>query len=120
MQNQNIILALATALLSSLFTLIILFLVYKFLLQKKLEGKQEDIAEVLKGKLKEGVKEAGIELLPKFRDEVRKGFNEAMTDAVSGNLIDSSAKEVAKKGTNIMGKGLDILLGKSGNQDKDK
>lgn len=101
-----------TAFLSSALTLFFAYLLYKLRLKRKLKLELEEFAGILKERLREGVEEAGKELLPKFRNEVSEGFKDALSSALAGELIEETAKRVAKGGTNFVETGINLLLGK--------
>ena len=102
----------ATALLSSLFTLGIAYVLFQAFWKQWLYDEMDEYTEIFKTKVKEGAVEAGEELLPEFRTQVREGFKEAMTDSFKGEILERSAREGIKTGTEIMETGLNILLGK--------
>ncbi len=107
----QIIVICCTAMLSSMFTLALVYALYQATWKKKLYAELDEYAGILKQKLKEAAQEAGAELLPDFRAQVREGFKEAMTDSLKGELIERSAREMAKSGSEIMETGLNLLLG---------
>ena len=84
--------------------------------RRELEAGFKDTAEEMlpdfREELKNGFHEAGTELLPELRAEVREGFKDAVKDVVSGELVPEAASSMAKKGTNIVNSGLNILFGK--------
>lgn len=102
-----------TALLSSSLTLGLVYLIYQASWKKRLYAEMDEYADIIKQKLKEGAIEAGEELLPDFRAHVREGFKEAMTDSLKGELLERSAREVARSGSDLVESGLNLLLGKS-------
>lgn len=61
----------------------------------------------------EGFHEAGKELLPEYRQEVQAAFEAALVHVFSGKLVEKTALSVAKKGSNLVGTGLDLLFGNS-------
>ena len=108
---ENIALVIGTAVLSSTLTLIMAYVLYKMKLKAKLMAELDELADVMKVKLRDGV-EAGLELLPRFRSEVREGFKEAINSTVKGELLEENVKSAVKTGSNIMETGLNILMGK--------
>ncbi len=109
---ENIALVIGTAVLSSTLTLIMAYVLYKMKLKAKLMAELDELADVMKVKLRDGVEEAGLELLPRFRSEVREGFKEAINSTVKGELLEENVKSAVKTGSNIMETGLNILMGK--------
>jgi len=67
----------ATALLSSLITLTLGFLVFKWFLERRLEKELEEAADTFEKQLRQGLEETGKELVPEFRTELEAGFKEA-------------------------------------------
>ena len=112
MGSSEIILVSSTAFLSALLTIGFSFLMFRFYLKQLIVQELGEFAVLLKQKLREGVKEAGQELLPDFRIEVREGFMEAMRAATGGQLIEKTAENLAKTSTNFMETGFNILFGK--------
>ncbi len=108
MTGNEILIIAATAAGSGLVTVLLGFLLFRFYLRKLLIQELEEFSVVLKSRLKE----AGRELLPDFRTEVREGFKEAMHAAAGGELIEKTAESLANTSTNFLETGLNILLGK--------
>ena len=102
-----------SAFLSSALTLTIVYIIFHSSWKKQLYADMDEYADIIKQKLKEGAIEAGAELLPDFRQQVREGFKEAMTDSLKGELIERSARDMARSGTDLMETGLNLLLGKN-------
>lgn len=102
----------ATALLTSLLTGAGVYFYVRFRLLDQIEKELDEYSIILKAKLKEGVSEAGKELLPEFREEVRAGFREAITDALSGSLVDETVRQTLTRTTSIIESGLGMFLGK--------
>ena len=57
--------------------------------------------------------EAAREVLPDFREEVRQGFTEALSRALSGEIIPQTARQLAKNSQGLVEQGLSFLLGRS-------
>lgn len=51
-------------------------------------------------------------LAPRIRAEVRAGFADAMAGALRGELLAPTAKSAVMAGANVVGRGLEILLGR--------
>ena len=111
----NLAIIFSTAVLSSLFTLLTVYILYKIRLKEKLKSELDELALLMKARLKEGVEEAGKELLPRFREEVKEGFKEAMKSAVSGEMnsefVSKTAQTAVETGSSIVESGLNFLLG---------
>jgi len=75
------------------------------------EALNEALPEFRK-EVSEGFSEAGQELLPEYRTQVQEAFETALLHVFSGKLVEKTALTMAKKGTSIVGTGLDLLFGK--------
>jgi hypothetical protein len=95
-----------TALASSACTLAAAFLFYRVYLSHRLENRLAELADTLEERVRRGVKEAGIELLPAFQERVEDGFKNAMV-----SLPEQGASTIAKAGANLLGEGLTSLFG---------
>ena len=105
----GLILILATALLSSVLTLLLALALWQAFLKKRLEAKLEEAASLLRERVKEGVTEAGRDLLPAFRQEVEAGFRDALTGGIAVSLIDKTAGTVLRKGVSLVEQGLNLV-----------
>ncbi len=56
-----------------------------------------------------GFREAATESLPAFREEVRKGFTDALTRLKAGDLLDRTARKVVRTGSSLVESGLNLL-----------
>lgn len=56
-----------------------------------------------------GVRTAAAETLPAFRDEVRKGFTDAIGALNAGELLDRTARKVVRTGSSLVETGLNLL-----------
>jgi hypothetical protein len=101
----------ATALLSSILTLGLSYLLYQRRLKDDLRARLNELSTEVKERLKQGVIDAGMELLPKFRAAVREGFKEAISDTVSPDMIERTAKNMADIGGSLMDTSLKMLFG---------
>lgn len=98
-----------TALLSSIITLTILFLVAKFLVIPKVtQWIDETLLPEFRAQVKHGAIDSGETLLPQFRVNVREGFNDAIRAQMAGQIFEDAAKNVTKK----MEAGLGSLFGR--------
>ena len=108
--------ALITAAFSAMITLGVGYLLFAAFLKKRIYAEiyaeLEELSDVIKEKLREGVLEAGTELMPEFREEVRDGFKEALTAVASGDIIEQTARNMAKNSQTIVEQGLGMLLGR--------
>lgn len=111
---MQILLIVITALLTTGATLATSYFVFVFYLKQRLYREIDELSLVMKAKLREGVLEAGQELLPEFREEVREGFKEAVNQSLSGEFLEYAAKNVAKNSTSIVEQGLSFFLGAGG------
>ena len=111
---QMIITICATALLSSALTLGASYLLFQRKLKNDLRARFEELSVEAKERIKQGVIEAGMELLPKLRSEVREGFKEAVRDAVKPDVIEKTAKNMADIGSNLIENSLKALFGTKG------
>ena len=102
-------LILATALLSSVLTLLVALAWWRVFLKARLEAEREALANRLRERVKEGVTEAGQELLPAFRQEVEAGFRDALTGGIAANLIDKTAGTALRTGVSLVSQGLDLV-----------
>ncbi len=107
----GLILILATALLSSVLTLLLALAWWRAFLKKRLEAELEEVANRLRERVKEGVTEAGRDLLPAFRQEVEAGFRDALTRGIAESLIDKTAGTVLRKGASLVEQGLNLVSG---------
>lgn len=114
---STLLTVIATALLSSAFTLLGAFLVFRYLLSTQLSRLREhldqelnQIAADLEERVQSGVENGAREVLPEFREEVRQGFKEAMVDTVSGDVLTQTTQSVARKSGKVL---RSILFGES-------
>lgn len=104
---------LLSALLSSCFTLLGFYFLFRIFLNRRLKRQLDESALLIKKRLQEGVLEAAKDILPEFREEVRQGFTEALSRALSGEIIPQTARQLAKNSQGIVEQGLSFLLGRS-------
>lgn len=102
-----ILVLVATALMSSVFTLGLAYCFYEFRLRRRLEARIDELADTLEARVHKGVKDAGIELLPAFQERVEAGFKEAMA-----SLSEKGASAMAKAGANLISEGISGLFGR--------
>lgn len=106
----SIALAIVTALLSSACTWLIAWAFFKFRLEKQVDQLKAEIGQEVEERVRAGALQAGEELLPRFRNEVREGFLDAMKSWPSSGVVSEAARNVAKTGADILGAGFDNLL----------
>lgn len=106
------VVALVASAMGSAGTAALLYIVIRRLQRNRLEALLDETIEIMKKRLKEGVEEAGRELLPEFREEVRRGFKEGLSDVVHGELLDQTARSLARSGADIVETGLNLLTGR--------
>ncbi|MEQ8353435.1 MAG: hypothetical protein RH862_18315 [Leptospiraceae bacterium] len=104
--------SLFTAVLSAILTGLVFYYYYRSRVAAKLEEELDEYAEIVKQRLKDGVEEAGESMLPRFKEEVRSGFREAITDALSGQMVEDTVRAMTKSGTTIVESSLNLLLGR--------
>ncbi len=105
----ELVLILATALLSSVLTLLLALAGWQWFLRKRLEAELEVVANRLRERVKDGVTEAGRDLLPAFRQQVEAGFRDALTGSIATGLIDKTAGTVLRQGIALVEQGLDLV-----------
>ncbi len=104
---------LLSCLLSSLLTFALAYAAFHFFFKGKIRKQAKEAGELFQNSLREEMLETAKELLPDFRAEVQKGFSEALTSALSGDIITKTARQVAKNSQDIVGQGLEFLLGRT-------
>ena len=55
--------------------------------------------------------------MPRFREQVRDGFKDAIADAMTGGVLERAGEELARKGESILETGIDILFGRDQNKE---
>ncbi|MCB1173767.1 MAG: hypothetical protein KDK39_09390 [Leptospiraceae bacterium] len=107
-----ILLILITSLCSSVFTLLLGFVTYRFFLKKSLDETIDEVGDLVKERMQSGVMESATALLPEFRREVSEGFKEALAESLSGDVVQRTANLMAKNSTDLVEQGLNLLLGR--------
>jgi len=100
---HDVILALATALISSVITLFLAYLYYRWHVEPLLDQRLAEIQTELEARVRTGVYAAGTELLPDFRQQVKLGFSDALADSHTAGLVEETAK--------VMSVGKDLGVG---------
>lgn len=109
MLNQAFVIA-ATAFLSALATWALAYLWYELRLQAQLNAMLAETQNEFERRVKKGVLEAGEELLPQLREQVRRGFEDALAKSETANVVESAAG-VVNLGTDIISSSLSSFLG---------
>ena len=110
-------LVLCTAVSSSVITAILAAVLLRWRLQPTLERRLTELGEELEARVRSGVLGAGEELAPKFRAEVEQGFRDGVLAIASGQDLDDSVRAFAKGSVDLIGGGLNSLLGRSRRKD---
>ena len=106
--SDLMVIVVATSLLSSLFTLALVALLFKKVAQPKLQAYiEKTLLPEFREQVNQGGQDAGEALLPRFRKAVNDGFQDAIREAPS-EFFDDATKSVSK----TIESGLDVLLGK--------
>ena len=103
----NIIL---TALLSAGLTWALALWFYKRRVASQLQATLEQIQAEFEQRVKRGVLAAGEELLPHLREQVRLGFQDALKQTQTGEMVESYAS-VVNKGADLIANSVGALFG---------
>ncbi|MGQ0697339.1 MAG: hypothetical protein ACT4PZ_03750 [Panacagrimonas sp.] len=101
---------LLTALLSAALTWAAAFWFYKRRLSSELQRTIDEIQVEFEQRVKAGVLAAGEELLPQFREQVKLGFQDALRETQTGELVENYAAAV-NLGTGLVSNRLGNLFG---------
>src|SRR5262249_30212918 len=104
---NSLLVVILTSALTSVVTLALAYGFYEIRLRKRLEAYVAELANELESRVRKGVTDAGIELLPAFQERVEAGFREAMA-----SLPEQGANTLAKAGASLIEGGLSTLFGK--------
>ena len=105
--QDTILIVIITALVTSLTTLALAYLLYRAKLKHELEASIKRLGDTLEERVHDGVLRAGDELLPKFRDKVTEGFTKALAEWPT-----SEVTRMARSGANLVEEGLNTIFGK--------
>ncbi|HYQ90533.1 MAG TPA: hypothetical protein VES89_00280 [Candidatus Competibacteraceae bacterium] len=105
----DLVLILVTVLLSSVLTLLLALAWWRLFLKRRLEAEREAVAHRLRERVKEGVMEAGQDLLPAFRQAVEAGFRDALTGGIAPSLLDKTAGTALRTRVSLVAQGLDFV-----------
>lgn len=111
--SQTIGIIIGTALLSSIFTAGLLVLIAVKWLVPKIKESRGDVMGEFRQNVRDGALDAGTDLLPKFREQVKKGFEDAIKGTATGQAM-HTARTAAKEGAGLFEDGLNTLLGRRG------
>jgi GTP cyclohydrolase III len=112
---HDVMLLVLTALMSSVITLSLAYLISRLYLQPRFERQLQQIQAEFEARVKAGVRNAGDELLPDFRQQVKLGFTDALSESHTAGLVEETAKvmSVGKDlGAGIVETGLNALFGR--------
>lgn len=104
--NETFSLIAATALASSLLTLLLGYLFYMAFIRKKMERRMMEMADIVQDRVRRGATQAGEDLLPQFREKVTEGFKQALREWTTGDF-----RSKAKVGMNLVEESLSTLFG---------
>lgn len=112
---HDVLMILLTALISSAMTLSLAYVIYVRDLKPQLDRQLEQIQAEFEARVRAGVLAAGQELLPDFREQVKLGFTDALSQSHTAGLVEETAKvmSVGKDlGAGIVETGLNALFGR--------
>ena len=109
--GQMIITICATALLSSILTLGLSYYWFRRKISNEIRSLLDAVATEVRDRVRQGVFDAGMDLLPRYRAEVRQGFKEAMSDTVKPEMIEKTAKSMADIGSSFVENSLKVFFG---------
>jgi hypothetical protein len=93
--NSMLIWVVVAALSSSMLTLALGWLAYRVWVRPQLDAELVRIQAEFERHVKRGVIEAGEQLLPAFREQVRLGFQDALKQSHAAGIAEGTAKIVA-------------------------
>jgi hypothetical protein len=99
-----------TALLSAVFTAALFWGLYQWRLRPQLEDQLTRMQVEFEQRVKSGALAAGEELLPKFREQVSLGFQDALARSRAAGLVEGAAGAV-NLGADFLGSSLSAVLG---------
>ena len=104
--NQTFTIVLATAVLTSVTTLVMAYMFYVLFVRRRMEKRMQELAAIVQERVKQGAIEAGSELLPRFREQVTEGFKRAL-----GEWSTNDFRKMTKTGMGMVEESLSSLLG---------
>lgn len=99
-----------TALLSAGLTWAAAWWFYKRRVASQLQATLEEIQDEFEQRVKSGVLAAGAELLPLLREQIKLGFQDALKQTETGEMVENYASAV-NRGTDIITNRLGTLFG---------
>lgn len=99
-----------TAVLSSLLTWVIAYVVFRTHLERRLDQQVARLQAEFETRVKNGVRAAGAELLPELREQVKLGFMDAVNQSTAAGFVEETARAVST-GAGLVESGLNALLG---------
>jgi len=100
----------ATALASSVLTLLLGVGVFRLWIRPRAENELLRIQDAFEQRVRSGVLAAGRELLPALREQVKLGFQDALKDSHAAGIAEGTAKIVTGS-TDMLVDGLSNLFG---------
>ena len=101
---------LVTALVSAVFTLILVGLFMKLVVLPRLQREMEDAQDEFERRVQCGVEAAGNELLPAFREQVKLGFRDALKATETAEMFERHAS-VVNRGADLISDRIGDLFG---------
>ena len=98
-----------TALLSAFLTWALAWLFYRRSLESRIDAQLIQIQTEFEARVKSGVLAAGSELLPALREQVKLGFQDALRQTQTGELVETTAGAV-NLGTELLSQRLGNLF----------
>ena len=115
--SQVLPIIIITSFATSLFMLFLSYFLFQVYIKRKVKKETEEMGLLLKQRLHDGIWQAAKDILPEFRQEVREGFSEALSRALSGEIIPQTARQIAKNSQGLVEQGLSFLLGRETEKD---
>ena len=112
---HDVLLVLLTALATSVITLLLTYVLFRRYWEPRLDRRLDQLQLEFEARVKSGVYAAGLELLPDFREQVKQGFVDALSQSHTAGLVEDTAKvmSVGKDlGAGIVETGLNVLFGR--------
>ena len=104
--SETFVIILATAVSTSVMTLLLAYLFHVFYVRKRMEKRMQELAEIVQERVRAGAIEAGSELLPCFREQVTEGFKRALREWSTNDF-----RKMTKTGMGMVEESLSSLLG---------
>lgn len=98
-----------TALLSAALTWLLAWLLYRRSLENRIDAQMLKIQAEFEARVRSGVLAAGNDLLPALREQVKLGFQDALRQTQTGELVETTAGAV-NLGTELLSQRLGNLF----------